>query len=77
MLRVLKIILKNVLRTAIFNFLMLSAKLLDPSWQEIIAQGGLHIGAGRAKRFIGINDNQVRSTIFYTSKMRSATTNLT
>ncbi|XP_035453235.1 venom protease [Spodoptera frugiperda] len=36
-----------------------ASKLLDPSWQEIIAQGGLHIGAGRAKRFIGINDNQI------------------
>ncbi|XP_026735707.1 venom protease-like [Trichoplusia ni] len=35
-----------------------ASSLVDPTWQDIIAQGGMHIGGGRAKRFIAIDQNQ-------------------
>ncbi|XP_034836177.1 venom protease-like [Maniola hyperantus] len=32
--------------------------LLDPEWQEVVSAGGMHIGHGRTKRFVELNENQ-------------------
>ncbi|KAJ0172182.1 hypothetical protein K1T71_012155 [Dendrolimus kikuchii] len=32
--------------------------LSNPEWQEIISQGGMHMGSGRAKRFVELNNTQ-------------------
>ncbi|XP_038207383.1 venom protease-like [Zerene cesonia] len=31
---------------------------LDPSWHDLVAAGGMHIGHGRTKRFVELNKNQ-------------------
>ncbi|CAH2054371.1 unnamed protein product, partial [Iphiclides podalirius] len=33
----------------------LKSYLTDSSWEDVISAGGMHIGQGRAKRFIGLN----------------------
>ncbi|CAB3233372.1 unnamed protein product [Arctia plantaginis] len=38
----------------------LKSKLIDPAWHDVIDAGGMHIGSGRAKRFLTIqNGNQI------------------
>ncbi|CAH0731827.1 unnamed protein product, partial [Brenthis ino] len=32
--------------------------LVDPEWQDLFSAGGMHIGHGRSKRFVELNDNQ-------------------
>lgn len=32
---------------------------MDPAWEEVFSAGGFHIGAGRTKRFVEMNANQV------------------
>ncbi|CAG4966376.1 unnamed protein product [Parnassius apollo] len=36
----------------------LKSFLVDASWEDVISAGGMHIGHGRAKRFVGLNTTQ-------------------
>ncbi|XP_075984579.1 venom protease-like [Anticarsia gemmatalis] len=39
----------------------LKSKLVDPAWHDVIDEGGLHLGSGRAKRFLTIQNTQINS----------------
>lgn len=39
--------------------LVITAEFQDPAWEDVFKQGGMHIGGGRSKRFVEINENQV------------------
>lgn len=35
------------------------AELTEPEWLDVVSAGGMHIGHGRTKRFVELNENQV------------------
>ncbi|XP_047537458.1 venom protease-like [Vanessa atalanta] len=37
---------------------LINSELLDPEWQDLVTAGGMHIGHGRTKRFVELNENQ-------------------
>ncbi|XP_059051900.1 proclotting enzyme-like, partial [Achroia grisella] len=34
------------------------SELTDPAWQDVFSNGGMHIGRGRTKRFVQLNESQ-------------------
>ncbi|KAM3962093.1 clip domain serine protease 3 [Aphomia sociella] len=34
------------------------SQLTDPAWQDVLSNGGMHIGYGRTKRFVQLNESQ-------------------
>ncbi|XP_032522290.2 venom protease-like [Danaus plexippus] len=37
---------------------LLTSELTEPEWLDVVSAGGMHIGHGRTKRFVELNENQ-------------------